>query len=262
MSRTSLWTSVNRLCSCLSRQPWSPATPQVHYCILMWFAARGAERPPGSYRDWIIYKVLQYCPGDLYNAQALFLYAVLCRFDVNTLWASSSFHKGSWKNMFQGHKHHLVGNLSGLKKKTPCLQYRRAKASFLIPHFPLDFQQSYREESIVGGGREATFSWRDNNVMHIMVFFLFLHHSHKRTQPTWAHKTSNIIYSLLWGNKPCQKRIWIITQNSTANKMLPLYRFAFYWTILLKSLSPQIIVKDAVRKYEIHESDIILNQPV
>lgn len=173
MSRTSLWTSVNRLCSCLSRQPWSPATPQVHYCILMWFAARGAERPPGSYRDWIIYKVLQYCPGDLYNAQALFLYAVLCRFDVNTLCASSSFHKGSWKNMFQGHKHHLVGNLSGLKKKTPCLQYRRAKASFLIPHFPLDFQQSYREESIVGGGREATFSWRDNNVMHIMVFFFY-----------------------------------------------------------------------------------------
>lgn len=130
MSRTSLWTSVNWLCSCLSRQPWSPATPQVHYCILMWFAARGAERPPGSYRDWIIYKVLQYCPGDLYNAQALFLYAVLCRFDVNTLWASSSFHKGSWKNMFQGHKHHLVGNLSGLKKKHPVFSIAEQR-----PHF-------------------------------------------------------------------------------------------------------------------------------
>lgn len=106
-----LWTSVNRLCYRLSRQPWSPTTPR---CIMwMWFAARRAERPPGSYRDWIINKVLEYCLGS-YNTQALFLCAVLSRSHrgyVHSLCALSSFYKRSQKNMFQGHKYvfHLVG---------------------------------------------------------------------------------------------------------------------------------------------------------
>lgn len=117
-----LWTSVNRLCSCLSRQPWSPTTPR---CIMwMWFAARRADRPPESYRDWIIYKVLEYCLGN-YNTQALFLYAVLSRshgWYVHTLCVLSSFYKRSQKNMLQGQKQlfHLVRNSpSGYKKNPP-----------------------------------------------------------------------------------------------------------------------------------------------
>ncbi len=44
-----------------SHQPWSPTTPR---CImLMWLAAREVEKPPGSYRDQLMYKVLEYCQG-------------------------------------------------------------------------------------------------------------------------------------------------------------------------------------------------------
>lgn len=74
-------------------------------------------------------------------------------------------------NMLQGHKHHLVGNLNGLKSPD-YFQYPKAKASFL---FPISDWISYRG-IIVGGGREGSFSLRDHNIMQL----LFLHHSHKK----------------------------------------------------------------------------------